>query len=235
MNRLTQIGFSDFRLIFRDPSLRIFLVMPALIFAVVLILLPYLMVLNPEIENYVPLVIMGAMMQSSIMFGFIYSMVFIHEKEISVAKVYGILPISQTQLLYFRLLIPFTFAVIVTFTLLLWQPFLAIDILSVLGLALLCGLMSPVLAISVSVLSQNKMEGMTWFKLVNLVIVIPLAAYFVPFPPYWFGVVPTHWAYQMLEFLARGESVLWPFLIGLIYTLVLLRWMVKRFISTHFS
>ena len=174
------------------------------------------------------------MMQSSVMFGFIYSMVLIHEKEISVSKVYGILPISQSKLIYLRLIVPLIFATTVTYVLFLWQPFIFSSHASFLGLALLCGIFAPLLAMLISVLSSNRMEGMTWFKLVNLIMVLPLIVYFIPDLGNWLGFIPTHWAYQMLAGMAVDGSSLWSFLMGLIYALLLLIWLVKRFTSTHF-
>ena len=93
MQRLILLSITDFKLIFRDPSLRIFLAMPLLIFAIVLLAVPELVEAFAGFEEYIPLILMGATMQTSTMFGFIYSFVLIDEKDIGVAKVYGVLPV----------------------------------------------------------------------------------------------------------------------------------------------
>jgi fluoroquinolone transport system permease protein len=62
---------------------------------------------------------MLASMQGSVAFGFIYSMVLVDEKDTGVAKVYGILPVSQFWFVVFRLIPPFFLATISTFLLLL--------------------------------------------------------------------------------------------------------------------
>lgn len=121
MRQLIFLSLTDFKLIFRDPSLRIFLVMPLLILAVVIVALPMLIDSYNGVEEYVPIVLMGATMQTSTMFGFIYSMVLINEKDIQVAKVYGILPISKTGFVASRLLIPFTISTLITFIMLVEQ------------------------------------------------------------------------------------------------------------------
>ena len=59
MNRFIQIGLADFRLIFRDPSLRIFLLMPGMIFIVVLLVIPNLINTYPIVENYAAVILMG--------------------------------------------------------------------------------------------------------------------------------------------------------------------------------
>ncbi len=167
------LSFTDFKLIFRDPSLRIFLVMPLLILGVVIGALPMLVDSYNGVDKYVPIVLMGATMQTNTMFGFIYSMVLINEKDIHVAKVYGILPISKTGFVASRLVIPFAISTLITFIMLVIQPFYSFSFLSMALLATLCGLLAPLLTLLVSIYSKNKMEGMTWFKFANLLVSVP--------------------------------------------------------------
>ena len=173
-------------------------------------------------------------MQTSIMYGFIYSMVLIHEKDIQVARVYGILPVSKTGFVLSRLVIPFSISSTITFLLLLIQPLYTLALLPTVFLSILCGLMAPILTLSVSILSKNKMEGMTWFKLVNLLVSLPLAAFFVPDFAIFFGIIPSHWAFQSLHELIHGESALIPLIVGIIYALVVLALLVFRFAKVHF-
>src|SRR3989338_2083089 len=178
MKHLLKLAVTDFKLIFRDPSLRIFLVMPLLIFATVLLALPWVVESFEGAEKYVPIVLMGATMQSSTMFGFIYSMVLINEKDIHVARVYGILPVSKIGFVASRLVFPFALSTGTTFALLAVQPFYTFSLVSMALLAILCGLLAPLLTLLVCIMSKNKMEGMTWFKFINLLISAPLAAFF---------------------------------------------------------
>jgi len=234
MQRLILLSISDFKLIFRDPSLRVFLVMPLLIFAVILIGVPMLVEAFAGAEEYIPLILMGATMQTSMMFGFIYSFVLINEKDIGVAMVYGVLPVSKTGFVASRMVIPCVLSTIMTLALLIVQPFFAFAVASMVLLSILCGLLAPLLAIVVTVLSKNKMEGMTWFKLLNLLVIIPLAAFFVPDYAVLFGIIPTHWAFQMLGEMVAGENWGMEFWVGLGLVLVLLVLGIKRFARVHF-
>ena len=234
MSQLIFLSVTDFKLIFRDPSLRIFLTMPFLIFALILIALPKLVSSFEGVSAFTPIILMGATMQTSTMFGFIYSVVLIHEKDIEVAKVYGVLPVSQTGYVLSRMLIPFCISALMTFALLLVQPFYSFAILPMILLSILCGLMAPVFALFVTILSKNKMEGMTWFKLVNLLTSIPLVAFFISKYDFLFGVIPTHWAFQTLDHMVTGESIWIPLLIGFVYVLLLLYFIVRRFAKVHF-
>ncbi|MFK7810058.1 MAG: hypothetical protein AB8F74_19790 [Saprospiraceae bacterium] len=235
MNQLITLALTDFKLIFRDPSLRIFLVFPLFIFAIILLGLPALIDSFKAVESFVPIVLMGATIQTSTMFGFIYCMVFIHEKDLEVAKVYGVLPVSKIGYVISRLVIPFVVSTIMTFLLLVVQPFFSFGFLSMVLLSILCGLFSPVFALLVSVLSKNKMEGMTWFKLVNLLTTIPLAAFFVVKYDFLFGIVPTYWAFQALDGMIENKDILLPLVIGFSFVIVLLVLLISRFTKVHFE
>ena len=235
MNQLILLSIIDFKLIFRDPSLRIFLVMPFLIFAIVLWLMPMLAEQYEGVDEFIPIVLMGATMQTSTMFGFIYSMVMIHEKDIEVAKVYGVMPVSKMGYVASRLFVPFLIATLMTLVLLIWQPFYEIPILPMILLAILCGLMTQVLSLLVTVLSKNKMEGMTWFKLVNLITSIPLLAFFVSKYSFAFGIIPTHWAFQGLNNMIEGEPYWMTLSIGFAFVFLLIFFLLKRFAKTHFA
>jgi len=208
--------------------------MPVLIFAVILLGVPQLIAAFPGLEEYLPVILMGATIQTSTMFGFIYSFVLINEKEIGVAKVYGVLPVSKTGFISSRMVIPFVLSTLMTFALLIVQPFFSLPVIPMILLSMLCGLLAPLLTIIVTILSKNKMEGMTWFKLVNLLVIIPLAAFFIPDYAVLFGIIPTHWAFQMLGEMVAGENWIVGFCFGLGFAVVLLVLGIRRFAKVHF-
>lgn len=235
MKRIIVLILNDFRLIFRDPSLRIFLGVPLLIFAIVLLLVPWLIGKYPVVAAYAPIVLMGAVVQTSIMFGFIYCMVLIHEKDLGVARVYGILPVSKPGFLLTRLLIPFIVSTLMAGILLIVQPYYTLPAAGILWVSILSGLMAPVIALLVAVFSKNKMEGMTWFKMVDLVIIIPLVVYLVPGIEPFFWIIPTHWIFQMLQLMVEGHSFLIPGAIGSGAVLMVLALLFRRFTWVHFA
>ncbi len=156
MAQLIKLSISDFKLVFRDGALRVFLFMPVLILAIILIFLPYLIGKYSAVNEYVLYIIMASTMQTSTMFGFIYCMVFIDEKDLHVSKVYGVLPVSKMGFVLSRLWVPFLLAIVITFALLYLQPFFEIPIFHSLGLSVLSGLIAPILALTVSIMSKNK-------------------------------------------------------------------------------
>lgn len=234
MDRFIHVAWNDFKLIFRDNSLKVFLLMPILILVVVLLIIPYLTERFNEIRSFVPYILMAASLQASVMFGFIYSIVLINEKDIHVAKIYGVLPISKGKFVALRLIIPFIVSSLITFFLFEFQEFYSISLGHNLLLSMLCGLLAPMMALVVTIISKNKMEGLTWFKIVNLFTMIPIAAFFVPKYTHAFGILPTHWAFQSLNNILIGDFFFITIIIGFLYSLVLIYFFIRRFTKVHF-
>lgn len=225
---------NDFKLIFRDPSLRTFLFMPVLILLMVCVLCPYLKETYPEVAPYIIYIVIMSCTQASTMYGFIYSVVFLDERDTEVSKMYGILPISKSGFLLNRLFAPYLLSTITTFVILMLQPLYTLNVVGTFLFASLFGLLAPILALAVGALANNKIEGMTWFKGLNLMVSLPLAAFFLPDYKYAFSFVPTFWAYTGMHHFIMNEAYLLFLTIGFLFTLLTLGLLVRFFVKRHF-
>lgn len=236
MKKLIIVAVNDFRLVFRDNSLKIFIILPLLILLVIRYGVPYVAGIYQGLQDYVNIILMLATMQGSIAFGFIYSMVLVDEKDTQVAKVYGILPVSKFWFVVFRLIPPFFLATMATFLLLLAEPFYDLPLISNLVYSTLAGLVAPLMILFTAIIAKNKIEAMTWQKLFNIPLFLPILAFFVPAPfSILFAIFPTFWAYQGFNFLIEGENFWVCMLIGFIHCILLLALMIKRFTRIHFN
>ncbi len=235
LKKLIKVTANDFRLIFRDNSLKIFIILPLLTLAVVRYAVPYVVGIFEPLQAYIPVIIMLATTQGSTAFGFIYSMVLVDEKDTSVAKVYGVLPISKFAFVAFRLIPPFALASATTFLLLLVEPFYGFPMLHIFFYSILSGLFAPVMVIFVALLANNKIEAMTWQKLFNLPLVLPVLSLFIAFPlSFLFALSPTFWAYRSIDALINGGNFWLNLSIGYLHTTAFLIPMIKRLTKTHF-
>lgn len=236
MKQLIKLSISDFKLIFRDPSLRVFLFMPILIFLMINYFLPYLIGQFPVVNDYLVYVLIVATIENVQMFGFIYSMVLIDEKETEVAKMYGVLPVSKFWFIIFRMIIPMIITAILTWLILMLQPFYALSPLPVFGFSILVSFIVPSYVIGIVNMCKNRMEGMVWIKVFNLLVIVPIAAFFIPGAwHYLFGIFPTYWAFQGLYNLIESSPYIWLLGLGLIYLLVLLYFFAQKFAKKHFA
>jgi hypothetical protein len=126
-------------------------------------------------------------------------------------------------------------AVTATFLLLLFEPFYRLPAVSTLAYSVLAGFMAPLMALFVANRASNKIEAMTWQKLFNVPLFLPILAFYLPAPiSFLFSMFPTYWAYSALDALINDGSF-WPTLIvGLLYASLLFVLMVKRFTNSHF-
>ncbi|CAN5566950.1 hypothetical protein BH20ACI4_BH20ACI4_18220 [soil metagenome] len=236
MKKLIKVAVNDFRLVFRDNSLKIFIALPLLILVVIRYGVPFIAEVYEGLRDYIGVILMLATMQGSIAFGFIYSMVLVDEKDTNVAKVYGILPVSKFWFTVFRLIPPIFLATMTTFFLLLVEPFYGLPVVSILVYSTLAGLIAPLMILFIAVIAKNKIEAMTWQKLFNIPLFLPIAAFFVPASlSLAFAIFPTFWAYQGFNFLIEGGNFWLYMLIGFAYSILLLVLMIKRFTKSHFK
>ncbi len=236
MNQLIRLSISDFKLIFRDPSLRIFLVLPLLIFVVLIWAVPWLISQFPVVDEYIPYILMASITQVAQMFGFIYGLVFIDEKDTQVAKVYGVLPIDKNGLVLSRLLIPFLISILITWLIFLTQPFFSVSVGQSLLLSFVIGLLTFLYPITLSVLSPNKMVGLTWIKGLNIIVILPIVGYFLP-RPYGkvFTIFPSYWVFEAVNELIQQGALWLPMLISFVFLIALMFVIVRRFSRTHFA
>lgn len=236
MKTLLKVAINDFKLVFRDASLNFFFVFPIINLFVVRYLLPYVVANIPVLESYVPILIMFLANQASLIFGFIYSMVLIDEKDTNVAKVYGILPVSKFWFAIVRLIPPFMLSTVATFLILFVQPYFEIPIAVNVLYAALAGLIAPIMILFVAIMAKNKLEGMTWQKLFNIPIMLPVLAFFVPATfSFVFGFLPTHWSYQGFNNLVNGENYFLHLLAGYVLSGLLIVFLARKFSQNHFE
>jgi fluoroquinolone transport system permease protein len=236
MKKLVKVAINDFKLIFRDNSLKVFILLPLLILVVIRYAVPYVAGVYEVLNKYFNVILMFATMQGSIAFGFIYSMVLVDEKDTNVAKVYGILPVSKFWFVVFRLVPPYFLATLATFLLLLYEPFYGLPPALSFVYSALAGLVAPLMTLFIAIVAKNKIEAMTWQKLFNIPLFLPVLAIFLPFPlSLVFAISPTYWAYQGFNFLIAAEDSRIFLLIGFVHTILVLVLMIKRLNKIHFQ
>jgi fluoroquinolone transport system permease protein len=101
--------------------------------------------------------------------------------------------------------------------------------------SVLAGLVAPLMTLFVATIATNKIEAMTWQKLFNLPLFLPIAAFFMAAPvSLLFAIFPTYWMYQGFSALIEGRPSSGFLLAGFVYSLVLIGLMVRRFTRSHF-
>lgn len=236
MKTLIKFALIDFKLVFRDSSLRIFLVFPIILISIIIWALPGLIEKYTFLIPYLPVFIIIAVIENTQMFCFISSMVLIDEKESSVAKVYAILPLKKWKFVISRFLIPYFFTFFLNFILLNIQPFYKINLISNFTVSLLTALIVPLYVLTINAIVENRIQGMVYIKAFNMLVLIPIAAFFVPEKfKNLFSIFPTHWIFQSVDNVTKGTSITTISIIGFLFLGILLLFATKHFIKKHFN
>lgn len=235
MKKIIKLALTDFKIIFRDPSLKGFLFLPVVLFALIVWAVPALADKYEGLAPYLSLILVVAVIENTQTFSFISSMVLIDEKETNVAKVYGVVPLSKVDYIVSRFLIPYVFTVILNVILFIVQPFFTIGFGSNVLISLLAALVVPVYALAINSIVTNRMQGMVYIKAFNMLVLLPIAAFFVPERlTHLFGLLPTHWIFQSVNQATQGLPSALYLGFGYVFFAALTFVVSKIFIRKHF-
>ncbi|MCC6742874.1 MAG: hypothetical protein IT175_03345 [Acidobacteria bacterium] len=162
--------------------------------------------------------------------GMIVGFLLLDERDDRTLTALLVTPLSLSTYLAYRVTAPLLVGVLAT---LLCYPIaglapLAIPDLAV--IAVLAAVTGPITALFLVSFAENKVAGFALVKIINLVNVLPIAAYFLDLP--WQlvgGVVPGYWPMKMLWLATAGESYLAYGLAGLAANVAILWLLLARF------
>lgn len=223
MNKLINLIGSDVRQIVRDRTLVSFLFFPVVVLGLLRWGVPALTAQYPFFAEYHDLILMFGGMQSAVLFGFVVSFLMVDEKDEGVMDVIRILPITPRFFLLYRLSFASVVAGLMALVVLLGGGIAYPGVGPAICIATLFGLTAPLITLSIATFANNKIEGMALFKVIDLILMLPLMAFFLEEPVrYLFGIVPVFWTYALLERSVEGEWVWWHLgMAVLMYSLVL--------------
>ena len=230
MNRIANLIRGDLTLVFRDRMLSLFLFAPLVLILFVRLAVPYLTAVYPVVEAYHSYIMMFAGIQTAILFGFITSFMILEEKDEHVIEVIRVLPVSTSFFILYRLLFSTFFSFLGAFLMISFGsiaypgPFITIL------LSLQYGLVAPFITLIVGTFAQNKIEGMAWFKGINLLLILPVLSFFLTgFVKYLFALIPVFWTYLLYKSALANGHIGLVFAAGMVIYLIVLSVLFTQF------
>lgn len=223
MKKIVTLISSDLIQIFRDKTLTVFLFAPLILIVFVRIFVPYITEQYPIIQEYHPMIMMFAGIQTAIMFGFIISFIILDEKDENVLQVIRVLPISPFYFILYRLLFATTFSTLGAFLMINLSGIAYPGLLNSFLLSIQYGLTAPFITLIIATFAKNKVEGMAFFKGVDLILLLPMLSFFVVGNiKYIFSLIPAYWTYNLFNASISNGDTIFFFIIGLtIYSIVI--------------
>lgn len=230
MKKLVKLVESDLKLIFRDKTLLSFLLLPIILVIVFKFLTPILVDKVPTLEEYRALIAMFASIQTAIMFGFITSFLILDEKDENVMQVIRVLPISTSYFILYRLLFATVFSSIAAYAMITLSGIAHPGNMEAILLAILYGLTAPTISLVIATYAKNKVEGMAYFKGIDLLLMLPLASFFVGSGiSLLFSIVPSYWTFMLYESSYNGQPSFKFFIIGFLFFISLISILIVQF------
>jgi fluoroquinolone transport system permease protein len=187
---------TDIKNILRDPSLLLICFVPFLILALLRLGFPALQNVWPEADEYASLGLAMFCITVAIMPGIAVAFAMLDEKDNNLDTVLQILPVSYKKITWYRMGLIFGFGFISAMLLLIFSGIPSGNTVQKFLLAILTASSAPLMAIIPAFFAQNKIEGATYTKLLNFLIILPLPAFLFPGLWSWFMMIfPAWWIY----------------------------------------
>jgi fluoroquinolone transport system permease protein len=228
---------NDLKSVRRDPLLVYMLIIPPLMVLLVRLILPraadYLSEgIGFDLVPYYPMLLsFFFVLQIPFLFGLLVGLLVLDERDDDTLTALRVTPISMAGYALYRggaaVFLSFGY-VLITLPL---SGLLPDSLLTAVApVALLSGLMAPLVALILVGFAANKVEGLALIKGLAVFMLGPLAAYFMDSTPQLLlGMVPTYWSVKAVWVAGEGGNF-WPYIVvGLVYNLLLLILLLRRF------
>ncbi len=201
---ILKILTTDLKLIFRDKMLLSLAILTPVIIFVVIYFLPQILNLYPPVVPYHIPVIALLLVQMGSMFAFIYSFIMLDEKDSGLYPVYNVTKTGLIRFLSIRFISTLFFGIIINLLIISLSTEYSLLLSCIYGFSF--SLTIPLMSMLVISLASNKIEGLTVFKILNLVIILPFIDLLleVPFSSI-LKIIPFYWLYA--SFIDSGNGI----------------------------
>jgi fluoroquinolone transport system permease protein len=160
-----------------------------------------------DLEPYYPLVASSFVTAAPGIAGMVVGFLLLDERDDGVLAAIAVTPVSPAAYLAYRLFLPLLAgfaATALSYPLLGFTPLAFGDLLAISAVA---SLIAPFTALFLAVFAQNKVSGFAMVKVLNVIGIAPVAAWFVAEPLQWLaGIAPSYWPMKMLWRAAEGRA-----------------------------
>ncbi len=234
---LRALGPIDARSVQRDPLLRWTIVLPLALALAARWLFPVLvarlgvMFGADLLPYYRPLMGADLLLLPPLLVGMVVGFLLLDQRDDETLVALQVTPLPLGTYLAYRIAMPLLLSVGVSAAVLPLAGLAGIGLLPLLAAALTAAPLAPIAALFLAAFAGNKVQGFALTKVSGVLLLPPLAAYFVKSGwQHAFGLLPTYWPARLYWGAQAGEVGLWLYLaVGLVYQAALLALLLRRF------
>jgi fluoroquinolone transport system permease protein len=235
------LAAADSRILFRDPLLGWVLLLPLGVALMLRVLIPAITVALASngfrLEPFYPLIMSGYLMTAPGIVGMVVGFMLLDERDARTFSALRVTPLSIRQYLGYRVTVPLIAGTVMTLVAYPLAGLTPMPLAVLVPITVVGGISAPTLALILAIAAPNKVAGFAAVKVLNLINLLPLIAYFVPMPIQLFaGILPAFWPMRAFCAAAEGKPYL-PFIVagtltGLVAMLVA-AWLFERRLGTR--
>ena len=162
--------------------------------------------------------------------GMIAGFLLLDERDDGVLTAIAVTPVAPAAYVSYRIAAPLFVGFVTTVAAYPIIGFVPLPFHDLLAISAVAALSAPFTALFLATSAQNKVAGFAIVKVLNLIGLAPIAAWFVAEPQQWIaGIVPSYWAMKMFWLTVEGRSYGAYALAGLVVTAAILAALLSVF------
>jgi fluoroquinolone transport system permease protein len=183
-----------------------------------------------NLEPYYPLIVAMFLYIVPSITGIMVGFLLLDEKDENTLLALLVTPIPFSQFLAYRILLPMFLGTLVTLLSFPLLNLVQVAFLDLLVVTLLASLTAPLYALFLSSFVSNKVAGFNMIKFANGLLMLPIAAYFLPMPLQLVsGLIPHYWGMKVLWLALEHQPYGGYALTGVVHSLGLLAFFLRQF------
>jgi len=197
------------RIVFRDKTLIIMFFLPIILIIICRLLVPFISNYISGLNEHYWIILASFCILSGSTPAFLTAFLMLDEKDENLIPVLNITPLPYSKLLSYRVSFLMLTSFIFSIIFLLLNGLASYSFLRIISTSLLVSFVPAILIMLIIPFAKNKIEGVTLFKGVNVLLFIPIIGFFVA--PAWkaiIGIIPFYWIYDMLQTNTESELLL---------------------------
>lgn len=233
---LRALGPIDVKSIGRDPLLRWLILYPLVVaflvrWGVPVLTAKLLVMYEFDLTPYYVLLMSFVVITTPMLTGMVIGFLLLDEKDARTLSALQVTPLTLQGYLVYRIAVPIVLSFIVSMVMVLIANLVPVQSLALVLSSATAACLTPFYALCLGAFASNKVQGFAISKGLGVLIVPPVAAYFIAEPLQWMvGVVPLYWPVK--QFWMQNAPVAQQmifFLLGLCYHAALLSLLIRRF------
>ncbi len=181
-----------------------------------------------ELPGYYWLIVASFAMITAATPSYLFGFLMLDERDENVHIMLRVLPVPENFILKSRIGIMIVLGYLFSFLILAFNGLIHFPVLQIIIVSILFALIPPVLTFAITAFAKNKIEAATLYKGLNVLLFIPVIAFFVNgWLKYAFEIIPFFWIFDTLRLANLNRQFVVSFFLAILSN-IFLAWVLYK-------